>query len=162
MLQQHQVLLCEMCFLLFQMDLRLLLISILLGAFYDSYAQKGTFLIHIFFLLISIKFQRKICHFVAFILHTPQCLSFQLLQRSFSFPDKCVCKYTHANKPCCARARLACPSLRGWKRCVWAQHGCSHIYTGMLPTQCEKWIHDGCSPSIAASCDRDVCGDGVL
>lgn len=48
-----------MCFLLFQMDQKLLLISILLGAFFDSYAQKGKFLIHIFFLLITIKFQRK-------------------------------------------------------------------------------------------------------
>lgn len=46
MLQHHQVLLGEMCFLLFQMDLRLLLISILLGAFCESYAQKGTFLSH--------------------------------------------------------------------------------------------------------------------
>lgn len=60
MRQQHQVLLCEMCFLLFQMDLRLLLISIFFGAFCESYAQKGTFLIHVFFLLISLKFQRNI------------------------------------------------------------------------------------------------------
>lgn len=95
MLQQHQVLLCEMGFLLFQMDLRLLLISILLGAFYDSSAQKGKFLIHMFFLLISIKFQRKRYHFVAFILqtYTTVCKCVQLLQHSFPFPVKCVCKY---------------------------------------------------------------------
>lgn len=70
MLQQHQVLLREMCFLLFQMDLRLLLISILLGAFYDSYAQKGTFLNHISFLLITMTFQIQICHTFAFLLQT--------------------------------------------------------------------------------------------